>query len=161
MVVNRGRMYAAQALDAGNSVLEIQKRLEAQMKPKAVSLINNTPDEMESPVDHGGLTEAVFNKALNRMIAESGGKISIKSGKRSNARQKQLWEQALKKYGDPEIADNWVARPGHSKHETGLAADLAYADAAAKAWAHANAKKYGLHFPLANEDWHAELLGSR
>lgn len=160
-MANRGRVFAAQALDQGNAVLDMQKRLAEQLKPKAVSLVNNAPDEMESPVDHGGLTEAVFNKAISKMIAESGGKISVKSGKRSNQRQQQLWQNALKKYGDPEVADNWVARPGHSKHEKGIAADLAYADAAAKAWAHENAKKYGIHFPLANEDWHAELLGSR
>lgn len=72
-----------------------------------------------------------------------------------------MWADALKKYGDPEIADNWVARPGHSNHEKGLAADLAYADAAAKAWVHQHAKEYGLQFPMANEDWHIELLGGR
>lgn len=107
------------------------------------------------------LLDATFNQALNKLIAASGGKISITSGKRSTQRQKELWEAALKKYGDPEIADNWVAPPGRSKHEFGLAADLRYADEATKRWAHEVAKQYGLYFPLSNEDWHIEPLGSR
>lgn len=139
----------------------IKKQIEDRLRGDATSLVQNVPDKMPSPVDEGGLTEAAFNKAIQRMIAASGGKISVRSGRRSPERQAQLWAEAVKKYGDPEIADNWVARPGHSKHEVGLAADLAYADAAAKSWAHQNAAQFGIHFPLANEDWHAELMGTR
>jgi hypothetical protein len=153
------RDYAAEALKAGQKLVE--DKLAEEMKIKATSLTNNVSDEMPSPVDSGGLSNAVFSKALNKLIAASGGKISIKSGTRTRERQTQLWNAALKKYGSPEKARKWVAPPGHSKHELGLAADLAYADAAAKQWAHDNAKAYGLWFPLSNEDWHAELLGSR
>lgn len=139
----------------------VKEKLHKRLIGDATSLTDNVPDKMDSPVDTGSMTEAVFNKALNRMIAASGGKIKIKSGKRTHERQQQLWNEALKKYGDPEIADNWVARPGHSRHEIGLAADLEYADAAAKAWAHETSKQYGLEFPLSNEDWHVELSGNR
>lgn len=97
-----------------------------------------------------------FEQALNRIIAESGGKITINSGRRTNERQTQLWNEALAKYGDPEIADNWVARPGTSNHESGSAADLHYADDATRQWAHDNAGLYGLNFPLSNEAWHVE-----
>jgi hypothetical protein len=126
-----------------------------------------------SPVSLGGLgqppaapqgvtpTEAVFISALDRLVAASGGKVTINNRRRSSERQKELWAEALQKYGDPEIADNWVARPGHSKHEQGIAADLGYADAATKKWVHDNAASFGIHFPLSNEDWHAEVLGSR
>lgn len=55
----------------------------------------------------------------------------------------------------------WVAPPGSSNHQKGVAADLQYLDPSAVAWAHANAPKYGLNFPLGNEDWHIEPAGQR
>lgn len=136
----------------------VRDQIQNRLRSDALSLTSNVPDKLPSPVDEGGITEAAFNKAIARMTAASGGKVTVKSGKRTTERQAQLWAEALKKYGDPEIADNWVARPGTSNHEKGLAADLAYADAAAKAWAHQHAAEFGIQFPLANEDWHAELI---
>lgn len=129
------------------------------------SALNAVPT-VTSDNDLGGAEDSEglniqFESALNRMIAESGGKISITSGRRSNQRQQELWQQALAKYGDPEIADNWVARPGTSNHEKGTAADLKYADDAAREWAHSNAGLYGLQFPLSNEAWHIEPVGNR
>lgn len=117
-----------------------------------------------APVLSGGggeVSEAAFNRALEQMLAAAPGKIKINSGKRTREHQERLWQEALAKYGDPEIADNWVARPGNSRHETGIAADLGYVDDALRQWAHENAAKFGLHFPLSNEPWHIELLGSR
>lgn len=100
-----------------------------------------------------------FSSRLQQLIAASGGRISITSGYRSPERQQQLWQAALAKYGDPEIADNWVARPGKSNHGRGIAADLGFADAGARQWAHANAARYGLHFPMEWEPWHVEPTG--
>lgn len=124
------------------------------------------PVEMEAagtPLTDG--PDPRFVSSLDAFIAASGGRITIKGGGdygyRSNAEQTQLWEDALAKYGDPEIADNWVARPGNSNHEKGVAADLQFADDAARRWAHDNAAKYGLVFPLGNEPWHVELAGVR
>lgn len=125
-----------------------------------------------SPIQGGDLTEATFNSALQKLIAGSGGKITVTSGKRETKRQQELWEQALKKYGSEAAARKWVAPPtGYklsdgsvakgSRHESGLAADLKYADEQTRKWAHEMAKQYGLHFPLSNENWHVELLGSR
>lgn len=98
-----------------------------------------------------------FESALNRLIKDSGGRIKVTSGYRSVERQTQLWNAALKKYGSPEAARKWVAPPGKSNHNHGLAADIA----GDKKWAHANAAKYGLVFPLANEDWHIEPINAR
>lgn len=109
----------------------------------------------------GSPNEAVFNSAIQKLIAASGGKISVSSGKRSSDRQTQLWAEALKKYGSPKKARKWVAPPGHSKHELGLANDLKFADPATRAWAHQHAGEYGLIFPLANEAWHVEPIGAR
>lgn len=111
----------------------------------------------EGGVDSSGpMGEAEFNRRLQRMMKDAPGGVSITSGKRDPEKQKQLWAQALKKYGDPEIADNWVARPGTSKHESGLAADLKFANDAVKKWYQQNAAKYGLYFPMGNEPWHIQ-----
>lgn len=62
-------------------------------------------------------------------------------------------------YGTP--FRNWIALPGSSNHQRGLAADLSFASADDKAWAHASAGEYGLNFPLSNEAWHIEPVGAR
>lgn len=103
---------------------------------------------------------AEFQANLNRMIADSGGRLKITSGYRSVDRQRQLFDAAVKKYGSVAAARKWVAPPGRSNHNHGLAADLGYS-ADGRAWAHANAEKYGLYFPLANESWHIEPLTTR
>lgn len=97
--------------------------------------------------------------AVQQVIAASGGRVWLVSGYRDPQRQYQLWLGALEKYGDPEIADNWVARPGHSMHEAGLAADLGGdLDLAARL-----VTKLGLPLwrPMSWEPWHFELVGSR
>lgn len=98
--------------------------------------------------------------------------LKIFSGYRSPERQAQLYAAALQKYGSPEAARKWVAPPGKSEHNKGFAADLAFdgagttaklspAGQAAMQWAHANASKFGLVFPLGNEPWHVEAAGAR
>lgn len=94
--------------------------------------------------------------------------LGIYSGYRSTERQAQLWADALKKYGSPEAARKWVAPPGRSNHNHGQAVDLSYnGQSLARApqnvvdWVHQNAGKYGLYFPLSNENWHIEPLGTR
>lgn len=99
--------------------------------------------------------------SLQALIAESGGGIYITSGFRTRAQQEALWQKALAKYGDPEIADNWAARPGSSHHESGFAVDLGFRNAQAREWAHQNAARFGLRFPMSHEPWHIELAGQR
>lgn len=89
--------------------------------------------------------------------------LGIYSGSRSNERQAELWKEALAKYGSVDEARRWVAPPGKSQHNHGNAADLAFngqslknAPANVVEWVHQNAGKYGLKFPLANENWHVE-----
>lgn len=99
--------------------------------------------------------------AFNGLIADAPGRVWITSGWRSPEKQTQLWQAALQKYGDPEVADNWVARPGTSHHEQGLALDIGFENAATREWVHANAGRYGLRFPMSHEPWHIELSGTR
>lgn len=105
-----------------------------------------------------------FKGSLSTMIADAkaaGFDISVNSGFRSVERQQQLWQGALAKYGSPEAARKWVAPPGRSMHNFGMAADLGYGSSGAADWAHENAGKYGLKFPLSNENWHVEPIGAR
>ena len=110
-----------------------------------------------------------FSQRLTQMILDAkahGIDLGVGSGYRSYEKQKRLWEQALKKYGSPEKARKWVAPPGGSFHNKGLAVDLNSngqflgkdANSKATEWAHANAKKYGLHFRMGHEPWHIEPI---
>ena len=101
---------------------------------------------------------ADFASRLNAMFAASPGGLTINSGFRTVKRQQELWDAALAKYGDPEIADNWVARPGTSNHNSGAAVDLGYASPDVQKWVHDNAGAYGLNFPMSHEPWHIEML---
>lgn len=104
-----------------------------------------------------GSIDPVFQQKLNALIAASGGRLKIRNSYRSTETQQRLWQNALRKYGSAAAARKWVAPPGHSKHQEGIAADLS----GDLAWAKQNAARFGLWFPLGNEAWHVELQGSR
>jgi hypothetical protein len=100
-------------------------------------------------------------------------------GYRSSARQKEIFLEKLKKYEKPGALQaaikkygsfekaieagafkntrKWVAPPGRSEHNWGLAADLTYNGKGLTSWAHNNAGKYGLQFRMDHEDWHVSL----
>ena len=84
-----------------------------------------------------------FLEALGAMFSAAPPDIQqhlrVMSGYRSPEKQSELWQNALKKYGDPEIADNWVAPPGRSNHNHGEAVDLRFLDPAAQEYVHAHA----------------------
>lgn len=113
-----------------------------------------------------------FAVKLSKMIQDAPPEIQkglgVFSGARSEERQTELYNAALKKYGSPAEARKWVAPPGKSRHNHGDAADLSYnGQSLAKAppevvkWVHDNAEKYGLSFPLGNENWHVEDADAR
>lgn len=106
-----------------------------------------------------------FSGALQQLFMNAPPEIQkqlqVYSGYRSPERQAELWKGALAKYGSPEAARKWVAPPGRSNHGHGQAADLRFLDRTARDWAHSNASKYGLAFPLGNEPWHIELASAR
>jgi hypothetical protein len=97
--------------------------------------------------------------AVDALVRASGGRIYIVSGVRSTGHQARLWAAALERYGSPEAADDWVAPPGRSLHERGLAVDLG-GDLALAARL-VSQLGLPLHRPLDNEPWHFELTGSR
>lgn len=96
------------------------------------------------------------------------GMLTIVSAYRSAARQKGLWEAALKKYGSPEQARIWVAPPGGSPHHSGRAIDFwlgldnsstnvpALRKTRSYHWLVCNAARFGFT-PYAREPWHWEF----
>lgn len=117
--------------------------------------------------DQGHITgmSGDLQSRLSSMLAEApkgvASDISINSGFRSVARQKELFDAAVSKYGSVAAARKWVAPPGNSQHNFGRAADLGFGSDAARDWTHQNAGQYGLKFPMANEPWHIETATAR
>jgi hypothetical protein len=85
--------------------------------------------------------------------------IQILSAYRSPEIQAQLYQSALQRYGSEAEAQRWVAPPGNSRHNSGLAVDFSWGNPAAQAWVHENAANHGLHFPMSWENWHIEPIG--
>jgi hypothetical protein len=126
----------------------------AVLDPKAIG-----PAPVSSVATATGGLHPLMEKAVRRLTQAAAGRLRVVSGYRSTARQTELWEQALDRYGSAEAADDWVARPGNSMHERGLAVDLAGdLDLAIEIIARLDLP---LHRPLPNEPWHFELIGSR
>ena len=100
------------------------------------------------------------------------------SGWRSRAEQQAIWEDALAEHGKA-FTETYVARPGCSEHQTGLALDIVAAgyqildeeqeDTAEQKWLMENSWKYGfiLRYPseksditgIGYEPWHYRYVG--
>jgi len=80
----------------------------------------------------------------------------INSAYRSPETQAILFRNAVAKYGSEAAARKWVAPPGNSMHNKGLAADLCNLPANAKA----EASKERLTFRMGHEPWHIEPNGA-
>jgi hypothetical protein len=108
-------------------------------------------DDRRTPTGTAGGLQPEFASRLAALIAASGGRIRIGSGFRSYTEQATLYDRWIRRVPGQARA----AKPGTSKHERGEAADLIYTGNG-RAWAHANAARFGLHFPLRDEPWHIE-----
>jgi hypothetical protein len=100
-----------------------------------------------------------FREALEQLISAAPGPISVSSGYRSPELQRQLFANAIRKYGSEQAARKWVAPPGKSRHNHGTGADLRFGSPEARQWAHANAARFGLNFRMGHEPWHIEYAG--
>nr|WP_245908692.1 M15 family metallopeptidase [Mycobacterium neglectum] len=81
--------------------------------------------------------------------------IQINSGWRSRGFQERLYDDAVRAYGSPDIARQFVASADTSKHVEGKAVDIAPVEA--DKWLIANGQQFGLCQIYANEIWHFEL----
>lgn len=120
--------------------------------------------------------------ALNEMFRDArkaGMHLVIRSGYRSYAAQKALYEQFVAKDGQ-QIAESYSAVPGQSEHQTGLAYDIGSRESAANKdiqfgvtpeskWLQKNAHKYGFIIRYGKdktnitgfqyEPWHVRYVG--
>lgn len=121
-------------------------------------------------------------EALEKLFADSK-KESLEliaiSGYRSYARQKSLYDREVRTVGENE-AEKYVAKPGSSEHQTGLAMDLSckslgyilddtFEDTDEGKWIKNNCYRYGfiLRYPKGKEDitgfgyeaWHIRYVG--
>lgn len=97
-----------------------------------------------------------FERNANALVEASNGAIWIESGDRDTETQQRLWDEAVAKYG-PDEAPNWVAPPGSSYHEKGMAIDFG---GDMKLLAELG-PQYGFWQPMSWEEWHWEPIGSR
>lgn len=115
--------------------------------------------ELLGPAAFSGAVHGLDPKlavAVDRLVEASEGAVTVTSGHRSREQQERLYRAALNEYGSPEIADNWVAPPGGSMHERGLAVDLGGdLDLAVRL---IEKLDLPLYRRLDNEPWHFELV---
>ena len=114
---------------------------------EAISGVFGAGNDKAGATGFAGLAEP-FASALQALFSAAHGQLYIISGRRSTARQAQLYYNYIHGIGGQARA----APPGRSKHEKGLAADLG----GNKSLAHRLAPLFGLVFPVPGEDWHIE-----
>ncbi|MCK1999900.1 D-alanyl-D-alanine carboxypeptidase family protein [[Brevibacterium] frigoritolerans] len=128
--------------------------MEIENQEEALQQINSTPDVPIADPDKWvtGKKEGLNAGFLNRLAAiaqANGKKVSITSGHRSVEKQRELYEGYIK--GLPGY--NQAAKPGMSRHNYGLAADVS-------GWLQQMPETallpYGLHKPVGGENWHVE-----
>lgn len=144
---------------AGASEMEVEVAIEGfTARARAVIEVDKLAPASTAPAgsDTTKGLDGRLRRAVDELISESGGRVHLVSGHRSLAHQTELWHEALAKYGDPEIADDWVARPGTSNHEHGIAVDLG--GDIELALAIVARLDLPLHRPMTWEPWHFELL---
>jgi zinc D-Ala-D-Ala carboxypeptidase len=122
----------------------------------------------------------ITNSAFIRMAndaKEAGINLVINDSYRTYLVQKELYDKEVRLSGKTE-ADNYVARPGHSEHQTGYALDINeygmgkadFENTNAYQWLLSNAHKYGfiLRYPKDKEyltgykfeSWHYRYIGT-
>ena len=135
----------------------------------------NIPAKYASSNDQK-LNETVLNAFIKMYEkADSDGQsLIINSAYRSHSDQEELYNTYLRLYGE-DYAFNYVAKSGHSEHETGLCFDIGsrnsniFAKSSEYEWMQQNAYKYGfiLRFPewgtdltqFRSESWHYRYVG--
>jgi LAS superfamily LD-carboxypeptidase LdcB len=98
---------------------------------------------------------AALRQAEADAVADGIPSFQVTSGWRSAEYQLWLLEDAVERYGDEDIAGQYVARPDKSRHVTGDAVDIVPLDA--QLWLIEHGARYGICQTYANERWHFEL----
>lgn len=138
-------------------------------------LIANKTYKLPSTYNPGGLLK-VFNDNFSTMQSDAkkaGINISVISGYRSYSRQESIYNNYVRERGKAD-ADAISARPGHSEHQSGLAADInslsqAFENTKEGKWLNDNCYKYGfiIRYNKGKEEitgyifepWHIRYVG--
>ena len=123
-----------------------------------------------------------LNDMMNAMKKDGVTNVWVQSAYRSVARQKELYDNSVKKYLQQgktqdeaeKLTDEYINKPGSSDHNLGLAVDFNYVDNKFEKldgfkWLKKNAENYGfvLRYPkdkeditkIAYESWHWRYVG--
>ena len=128
--------------------------------PSTTSPPASRPTTTAEPPDDpavGALDPALLDavRRATAAAASEGITVVVQSGWRSPARQRQLLQEAVAKYGSEREAARWVATPETSAHVSGDAVDVGPAEAIA--WLSKHGRAFGLCPVYRNEPWHYEL----
>jgi hypothetical protein len=155
--LNGGRVIEC-LCDVGATAMQVRVEVDGVIADARAVLDPSALVPLSLGFDAAGLNPRL-DEAVRELVAAGRGAIRVVSGYRSSAEQTTLWTSALRRYGSAEAADDWVAPPGSSLHEKGLAVDLG----GDLVLAVDLVRRLGLPLwrPLPNEPWHFELIGSR
>jgi D-alanyl-D-alanine carboxypeptidase len=81
-------------------------------------------------------------------------RMCVNDGKRSRAQQQHEFDEAVKKFGNAELAARYVLSPDKSNHVKGIAVDIQPLSSAA--WVEENGRPLGWCRRYDNEKWHFE-----
>ena len=113
-------------------------------------------------------------RALIDAAGQAGYDLYVGSGFRSQANQEEIFRAQLGRFGSPELAERYSARPGHSQHQLGTAIDFSSAfrgfrGSEAAEWLRLHAHEFGFILPYTaasqpctgyiDEPWHARWVG--
>ena len=138
-------------------------------------LIANKTFSLSNSYNPGNLTDEFNNNfsILQSDAKNEGFDLKVISGFRSYSSQKSTYNGWVNKYGQAK-ADTLSARPGHSEHQTGLAADInslnqSWGNTDEGKWLNNNCYKYGfiIRYPYGKDDitgyiyepWHIRYVG--
>ena len=138
-------------------------------------LIANKTFSLSNSYNPGNLTDEFNNNfsILQSDAKNEGFNLKVISGFRSYSSQKSTYNGWVNKYGQAK-ADTLSARPGHSEHQTGLAADInslnqSWGNTDEGKWLNNNCYKYGfiIRYPYGKDDitgyiyepWHIRYVG--
>ena len=166
------------------SITHVGMRSKEEIK-KTVMETSYDGKQQRTEENYGNTQNAGTDEAWNLMLemlnaAREGnwGKLpAVVSGYRTQEKQKRLYDEKIayfKKegYSDSEAvkqAEQWVAVPGHSEHQLGIAVDINGATYDVYLWLQENSHKYGFIFRYpgsktditgtAEEVWHYRYVG--
>jgi hypothetical protein len=91
---------------------------------------------------------------LRAEAGEHGVRLCVNDGKRSRGQQQREFDDAVRRFGTPELAGRYVLSPEESMHVKGIAVDVQPLESAA--WVEANGSALGWCRRYLNEEWHFE-----